>query len=165
MLSWLSDTPTFYDDLSLWEHLEYVARLHGVDDWQPRAEELLEQIGLTARRDDIPTTFSRGLRQKAAITLAFVRPFELMLVDEPFVGLDEPGKQALLELFDAASPTRGDAGGRHPRAELRQAGRPPAGPARRWVGVRRSARPTPTCTPSCCRVEPRADRSRHQPLT
>ncbi len=103
LLSWLSDTPTFYDDLSLWEHLEFVARLHGVDDWQRHAEELLEQIGLSARRDDIPTTFSRGLRQKAAITLAFIRPFKIMLVDEPFVGLDEPGKQALLQMFDAAS--------------------------------------------------------------
>jgi ABC-2 type transport system ATP-binding protein len=103
LLSWLSDSPTFYDDLSLWEHLEFVARLHGVTDWQARAEELLEQIGLTARRDDIPTTFSRGLRQKAAISLAFIRPFQLMLVDEPFVGLDEPGKQALLTMLDAAS--------------------------------------------------------------
>jgi ABC-type multidrug transport system ATPase subunit len=103
LLSWLSDMPTFYDDLSLWEHLEFVARLHGVTEWQDSAEKLLEQIGLTPRRDDIPTTFSRGLRQKAAITLAFIRPFKLMLVDEPFVGLDEPGKQALLRLFDAAS--------------------------------------------------------------
>lgn len=103
LLSWLSDTPTFYDDLSLWEHLEFVARLHGVVDWQQRAEELIDEIGLTARRDDIPTTFSRGLRQKAAITLAFIRPFNLMLVDEPFVGLDEPGKQALLALFESAS--------------------------------------------------------------
>jgi ABC-type multidrug transport system ATPase subunit len=103
LLSWLSDSPTFYDDLSLWEHLEFVARLHGVTDWQARAEELLEQIGLTGRRDDIPTTFSRGLRQKAAISLAFIRPFQLMLVDEPFVGLDEPGKQALLTMLDAAS--------------------------------------------------------------
>jgi ABC-type multidrug transport system ATPase subunit len=103
LVSWLSDTPTFYDDLSLWEHLEFVARLHGVTDWQQRAEQLLEQIGLTGRRDDIPTTFSRGLRQKAAITLAFIRPFKLMLVDEPFVGLDEPGKQALLALFESAS--------------------------------------------------------------
>ncbi len=102
-LSWLSDTPTFYDDLSLWEHLEFVARLHGVADWQGRAEELLEQVGLSARRDDIPTTFSRGLRQKAAISLAFIRPFTIMLVDEPFIGLDEPGKQALLRLFDSAS--------------------------------------------------------------
>jgi ABC-type multidrug transport system ATPase subunit len=103
LLSWLSDTPTFYDDLSLWEHVEFVARLHGVTAWQQRADRLLEQIGLTARRDDIPTTFSRGLRQKAAITLAFIRPFKLLLVDEPFVGLDEPGKQALLALFDSAS--------------------------------------------------------------
>lgn len=103
LLSWLSDTPTFYDDLSLWEHLEFVARLHGVEEWEPRAEQLLDQLGLTERRDDIPTTFSRGLRQKAAITLAFIRPFKLLLVDEPFVGLDEPGKQALLKLFDAAA--------------------------------------------------------------
>jgi ABC-type multidrug transport system ATPase subunit len=103
LVSWLSDTPTFYDDLSLWEHLEFVARLHGVTDWQKRADQLLEQIGLTPRRDDIPTTFSRGLRQKAAITLAFIRPFKVMLVDEPFVGLDEPGKQALLTMFQSAS--------------------------------------------------------------
>ncbi len=103
LLSWLSDSPTFYDDLSLWEHLEFVARLHGVVDWQKRAGELLDEVGLSARRDDIPTTFSRGLRQKAAITLAFIRPFNLMLVDEPFVGLDEPGKQALLALFESAS--------------------------------------------------------------
>ena len=103
LLSWLSDTPTFYDDLSLWEHLEFVARLHGVVNWADHAEELLEVVGLAARRDDIPTTFSRGLRQKAAITLAFVRPFQLLLVDEPFVGLDEPGKQALIGLFDVAA--------------------------------------------------------------
>ena len=103
LVSWLSDTPTFYDDLSLWEHLEFVARLHGVAEWEGRAAQLLDQLGLEGRRDDVPTTFSRGLRQKAAISLAFIRPFELLLVDEPFVGLDEPGKQALLALFDAAS--------------------------------------------------------------
>jgi ABC-2 type transport system ATP-binding protein len=103
LLSWLSDTPTFYDDLSLWEHLEFVARLHGVEEWQGAAERLLQQVGLEQRRDDIPTTFSRGLRQKAAIALAFVRPFKLLLVDEPFVGLDEPGKHALLAMLDAAS--------------------------------------------------------------
>jgi len=103
LLSWLSDTPTFYEDLSLWEHLEFVARLHGVAAWESSAEKLLERVGLEQRRDDIPTTFSRGLRQKAAISLAFVRPFQLLLVDEPFVGLDEPGKQALLMLFEEAS--------------------------------------------------------------
>lgn len=99
-LSWLSDSPTFYDDLSLWEHLQYVGRLHGVGHWQPKSEELLERLQLTPRRDDIPTTFSRGLRQKAAIALAMVRPFDVLLVDEPFVGLDANGKATLLELLD-----------------------------------------------------------------
>ncbi|MEQ1700403.1 MAG: ABC transporter ATP-binding protein [Ilumatobacteraceae bacterium] len=102
-LSWLSDTPTFYDDLSLWEHLEYVARLHGVAGWGAKAEGLLERLHLTARRDDIPTTFSRGLRQKAAIALALVRPYEVLLVDEPFVGLDQAGKETLLALLDEAA--------------------------------------------------------------
>jgi ABC-type multidrug transport system ATPase subunit len=101
-LSWLSDSPTFYDDLSLWEHLEYVARLHGVTDWEERSDDLLARLGLTERRDHVPTTFSRGLRQKSAIALAFVRPFTVLLVDEPFVGLDSGGKKALLSLFDDA---------------------------------------------------------------
>jgi ABC-type multidrug transport system ATPase subunit len=102
-LSWLSDTPTFYDDLSLCEHLDYVARLHGVADEAGRSariDELLMRLQLEHRRDDVPTTFSRGLRQKASIAIALVRPFEVLLVDEPFVGLDEAGKQALLELLD-----------------------------------------------------------------
>ena len=92
----------FYDDLTVWEHLEYIARLHDTDGWDEHAVELLEIVGLTERADHLPTTFSRGLRQKAAIALAFVRPFEVMLVDEPFVGLDQAGQEALLELFRRA---------------------------------------------------------------
>ena len=102
-LSWLSDSPTFYDDLSLWEHLEYVARLHGVAEWADAAEGLLQRLHLDTRRDQVPTTFSRGLRQKAAIALALIRPFQVLLVDEPFVGLDQGGKDTLLELLDEAA--------------------------------------------------------------
>ena len=102
-LSYLSDTPVFYDDLSVWEHLEYTARLHGVADWVDRATELLVNLGIDTRADDLPSRFSRGLKQKAAIATAFVRPFDLLLVDEPFVGLDTTGKRALLASFDDAS--------------------------------------------------------------
>jgi ABC-type multidrug transport system ATPase subunit len=102
-VSWLSDTPAFYDDLSLWEHLEYVARLHGVVEWEERAEALLRRLHLTDRRDDLPASFSRGLRQKAAISLGLVRPCRLLLVDEPFVGLDTVGKESFLALLDEAA--------------------------------------------------------------
>jgi len=100
--SYLSDSPTFYEDLSVWEHLEYVARLHGHDDWEQDAADLLDHLGLYDRADDLPTSFSRGLRQKASIAIAFIRPFDVLLVDEPFVGLDAAGKLALLELLDEA---------------------------------------------------------------
>lgn len=98
-LSYLSDQPVFYDDLSVWQHVEYVARLHHTDDWEDHGASLVEAVGLAHRVDDLPTTFSRGLKQKAAIVLAFCRPFDVMLIDEPFVGLDRTGREALLELI------------------------------------------------------------------
>lgn len=101
-LSYLGDQPVFYDDLTVDEHLEYVAKLHGNDEWQDDAELLLDTLGIAHRAADVPTTFSRGLKQKAAIALAFIRPFELMVIDEPFVGLDQEGRAALIKLVDDA---------------------------------------------------------------
>lgn len=102
-LAYLSDTPAFYDDLSVWEHLEYTARLHGVADWVDRAADLLTRLGLDDRAEDLPNRFSRGLKQKAALAMAMIRPFDVLLVDEPFVGLDATGKNTLLSLLDEAS--------------------------------------------------------------
>lgn len=104
LMSYLPDTPALYDDLSVNEHLEYVARLHGVEDWAGRAAELLDRLGLASRGDDPPGGFSRGMRQKASIALAFIRPFGVLLADEPFDGLDPPSREALDALVaDAAA--------------------------------------------------------------
>jgi len=96
----IPDEPVLYDDLSVWEHAEFVARIHQVDDWEPLAEELLQRLGLVDRRDDLPSRFSRGLRQKTSLLLGLLRPAELLLIDEPFVGLDAPGQATLLELLE-----------------------------------------------------------------
>lgn len=98
--SYLPDDPVLYDDLSVIEHVEYVSRLFGGDGFDQYAEDVAERLGLTDRLDDLPSRFSRGLRQKASLVLGLARPFSLLLVDEPFVGLDVPGRLALLELFD-----------------------------------------------------------------
>jgi ABC-type multidrug transport system ATPase subunit len=98
--SFLPDDPVLYDDLSVREHVEYVSRLHGGGGWDDYAEDLVGRLGLADRVDDLPSRFSRGLRQKTSVLLALVRPFSLLLVDEPFVGLDAGGRAALLDLLD-----------------------------------------------------------------
>ena len=98
-MSFLPDEPVLYDDLSVREHLAYVAALHGVVASAEEIDELIDRVELSHRADDLPARFSRGLRQKTSIALSLVRPFELLLVDEPFVGLDATGKEALLGIL------------------------------------------------------------------
>ena len=98
--SFIPDDPVLYDDLSVREHLAYVAALHGVHASADELDAITERVGLLPRADDLPARFSRGLRQKTSIAVGIARPFDLMLIDEPFVGLDATGKIALLELFD-----------------------------------------------------------------
>jgi ABC-type multidrug transport system ATPase subunit len=100
--SYVPDEPVLYEDLSVLEHLRYVAALHGVDLAAEDADELLDRLGLAERADDLPSRFSRGLRQRAGIAVALCRPFRVLLVDEPFVGLDAGGRAALLDLLDEA---------------------------------------------------------------
>lgn len=109
--SWLPDNPVLYDDLTVEEHLWYMSRLHrsaGADTGpgsaaESRNDELIERLGLSDRRSDLPSQFSRGLRQKTAIAVALCRPFSVLLVDEPFVGLDAAGRQTMLELLAEAN--------------------------------------------------------------
>lgn len=98
--SWLPDAPVLYDDLSVREHMEYTIRMHGGD--EDVIESLIHHLGLSGREDDLPSQFSRGLRQKTAAAVALCRPFSVLLVDEPFVGLDASGREAFLDLLDSA---------------------------------------------------------------
>ncbi len=97
--SWLPDAPVLYDDLSVQEHLEYTVRMHGGDGDEDVIDQLIDDLGLRGREDDLPSQFSRGLRQKTAAAVALCRPFSVLLVDEPFVGLDASGREAFLDLL------------------------------------------------------------------
>lgn len=66
-------------------------------------DHLGRSFALEDRLGELPATLSRGLRQKTSLVLGFVRPSSLLLIDEPFVGLDRPGRDALLDLIDSAA--------------------------------------------------------------
>lgn len=82
------DMPVFYDALTAWEHLQFVARANRLPDWEPQAEELMRHFGLWEDRDDIPDTYSRGMRYKMALCLALLVEPPMLLLDEPLGPLD-----------------------------------------------------------------------------
>jgi ABC-2 type transport system ATP-binding protein len=103
-LALVPDVPLLYEDLTVRQHLALVALAHGVvdDEVDARIDELLGRLGLGERADFLPAELSRGMRQKTALACGLIRPAELLVLDEPVVGLD-PQSQALLTelLLDA----------------------------------------------------------------
>lgn len=98
------DNPMLYDDLTVAEHLQLVGIAHGVpeDELATRIPELLERLGLAARASFLPRELSRGMRQKTQLGCALIRPSQLLILDEPVVGLDPPSQQLLGELLREA---------------------------------------------------------------
>src|SRR6266511_3593874 len=102
-LAFVPDSPLLYDDLTVAEHLELVGLAHGVGDaLDERIAVLLDVLDLRERRDFLPVQLSRGMRQKTQIACTLVRPFQVLLLDEPVVGLDPPSQASLRELLEEA---------------------------------------------------------------
>ncbi|MDQ2761760.1 MAG: ABC transporter ATP-binding protein [Actinomycetota bacterium] len=100
-LAVVPDTPTLYSELTAGEHLELVALAHGVagNDLGERIDLVLGRLGLGERRDSRPGELSRGMRQKVALACALIRPYRVLVLDEPVVGLDPATQRTLRELL------------------------------------------------------------------
>jgi len=86
-----------YPELSPAENLRFFADLHGLDRVDARIASALERAALSERRDDPVSGFSRGMRQRLALERALMHDPRLVLLDEPFTGLDDAASEALRE--------------------------------------------------------------------
>jgi heme exporter protein A len=95
-VGFVAHEPLLYRELSGRENLHFYARLYGIDDHPDRVSELLEATAMSRRADEPLRALSRGMVQRLAVCRALLHRPELLLLDEPRVGLD-PDATELVE--------------------------------------------------------------------
>ena len=85
------DDLDFFPDLSVVEHLDLIARAHGVPDPDAQVDAVLHEVQLVPQSGQLPATLSSGQRRRLALASAFVRPRRLLVLDEPEQRLDVEG--------------------------------------------------------------------------
>ena len=88
LLGYIPEMPSLYPNLTVSEHLEFLARAYKLTDYKGRAEALLERFELTDKRKKFGDELSKGMQQKLNICLGLLPEPKMLLLDEPMIGLD-----------------------------------------------------------------------------
>jgi len=99
-LGFISHRTLLYDDLTAEQNLRFYARMYDLPRDARRVDDLLEQLGLSARRHDLVQTYSRGMKQRLSVARAVLHSPRLLLLDEPYTGLDPQAAELLSALLE-----------------------------------------------------------------
>jgi len=90
-LAFLTDEPRLFDYLTVWQHLNFVARIYRVANFEPLGRTLLEELEIADKADRLPGELSRGMKQKLAIACGLLHAPRVIYFVEPLTGLDPQG--------------------------------------------------------------------------
>ena len=88
ILGYVPEIPAPFELLTVWEHMEFIARAYRLQNWQERAEMLVRRMELHDKKDKMGKELSKGMQHKISICCALLIEPKAVLFDEPFVGLD-----------------------------------------------------------------------------
>lgn len=92
----IPETPDVYPMLTVWEHMEFVAKsCRLTQGWETRAHELLERFGMAENAGALGASLSKGMRQKTLVAATVIASTPVILFDEPTIGLDPLGQREL----------------------------------------------------------------------
>ncbi|MGB7749006.1 MAG: ABC transporter ATP-binding protein [Verrucomicrobiia bacterium] len=96
-IGYMTQRFSFYEDLTIEENLDFIARIYGVPERKAAVEKSLEQLGMTARRNQLAGTLSGGWKQRLALSACLIHEPQLLLLDEPTAGVDPKARRDFWE--------------------------------------------------------------------
>lgn len=99
IIGYVPEIPSFYPNLTVAEHLEFIARAYKLKDYKEYAEELLARMELTDKKKKFGDELSKGMQQKLSICCGLLPKPRIVLFDEPMIGLDPHAIKELKNIF------------------------------------------------------------------
>ena len=99
---------SFYEDLTIEENLDFIARLYGIPRRKAAVQKSLERLGMTGRRRQLAGTLSGGWKQRLALAACLIHEPQLLLLDEPTAGVDPKARRDFWEEIHQALGGRPD---------------------------------------------------------
>ena len=99
VFGYIPESPALYENLTVWEHLEFIARAYSLKDWEDDANRLLARFEMDDKKDKLGKELSKGMQQKLSICCALLIRPKMIMFDEPMIGLDPTAIKELKSIF------------------------------------------------------------------